>query len=196
MTDEYQVQIAASPGQVKVAKECTVFVEPIVEAAASGVTAGPASSKYRVSIGDRQFVIDARRAEERGAVVSWTLIDGQGGQRVIDVDGLPPDLKLSVAGSEALTVRANDSRDVLLRSGVGPGGAGSGELRAAMPGKVVKVLCKVGDVVKIGQGLLVIEAMKMENELRATVAGKVTTVSVREGQTVDGGQPLVTLSPE
>ena len=70
------------------------------------------------------------------------------------------------------------------------GRSGGGDLRAAMPGKVVKVLCKVGDVVKAGQGLLlVIEAMKMENELRATLAGKVSAVSVREGQTVEGGQP-------
>ena len=135
--------------------------------------------------------------EERGAVVSWTLIDDKGTQRVIDIDGTPPDLKISVSGGDALTVRAIDRRDLLAQAGGAAGGAAAGgELRAAMPGKVVKVLCKVGDVVKPGQGLLVIEAMKMENEVRAATAGKVAAVSVREGQTVEGGQALVSLSSE
>jgi biotin carboxyl carrier protein len=64
-----------------------------------------------------------------------------------------------------------------------------------MPGKVVKLLCQVGDSVKAGQGLVVIEAMKMENELRAPTAGKVLVLGVREGQNVESGQSLVTLEP-
>ena len=55
------------------------------------------------------------------------------------------------------------------------------------------MLCKVGEVVKLGQPLLIIEAMKMENELRAAGAGKVESIAVREGQTVDGGQSLLVL---
>jgi biotin carboxyl carrier protein len=196
MTVEFQVQIAASPGAAKPAKECTVTVEPIAaEAGApSGVTAPGA--RYRLRIGDRQYVVDARRAEERGNLVSWTLIDDQGRQQVVDIDGAATDFKISVAGGDSLSARALDSRDLVLRGGGASGATGSGELRAAMPGKVVKVLCKVGDVVKAGQGLLVIEAMKMENELRATLAGKVTAVAVREGQTVDGGQSLVSIGSE
>jgi biotin carboxyl carrier protein len=65
-----------------------------------------------------------------------------------------------------------------------------------MPGKVVKISCKVGDQVKAGQALLVIEAMKMENELRSPGAGKVAEIAVREGQTVEGGQLLVGLTPQ
>lgn len=191
MTDEYQIQIATSPGQAKAARDCTVQVEALAPEAGE-----LASSRFRLRIGDRQLVVDARRAEVRGNTVSWTLIDEGGGQRVVDVDGVAPEFKISVTGGESLSARAVDSRELALRGQGGAGAAGSGELRAAMPGKVVKVLCKVGDVVKAGQGLLVIEAMKMENELRATLAGKVTAISVREGQTVEGGQPLVSVSNE
>jgi len=190
MNQEFQVQISAGPS--KVLKDCPVEVEPLLAEGASGATG---ATRFRVHIEGRQYVVEARRAEERGAVVSWTLIDERGAQRVVDVDGTTPELKLSVGGGDALSVRVTDRRDLLVQSSSGAG-ASSGELRAAMPGKVVKVLCKVGDVVKAGQGLLVIEAMKMENEVRATTAGKVASVSVREGQTVEGGQALVSLSSE
>lgn len=194
MMDEYQVQVMASAGQAKAAREGAVSVERLVtEPAAAG---GSAAIRYRLRIGERELIVDARRAEERGNTVSYTLIDEQGRQRVVDIDGVGPDFKISVSGGDALSARAVDSREIALRSGGPAGAAGGGDLRAAMPGKVVKVLCKVGDVVKAGQGLLVIEAMKMENELRATLAGKVSAVSVREGQTVEGGQPLVSLISE
>ena len=62
-----------------------------------------------------------------------------------------------------------------------------------MPGKVVKVLVAVGDEVKSGQGVVVVEAMKMENELKSPKDGKVKAVAVKEGQAVEAGQSLVTL---
>ena len=60
-----------------------------------------------------------------------------------------------------------------------------------MPGKVVKVLVKVGDQVTARQGLVVVEAMKMENELRSPKDGRVTEVLVAEGVSVEAGRPLV-----
>jgi biotin carboxyl carrier protein len=62
-----------------------------------------------------------------------------------------------------------------------------------MPGKIVRVLVKRGDVVKPRQVLVVVEAMKMENELRATRNGTVAGVFVSEGQSVEAGTALVTL---
>ena len=61
---------------------------------------------------------------------------------------------------------------------------------APMPGKVVRILVKAGDEVKEGQGLLVVEAMKMENELKAAKAGRVKQVAVLEGVAVEGGAVL------
>jgi biotin carboxyl carrier protein len=60
-----------------------------------------------------------------------------------------------------------------------------------MPGKVARVLVSVGDTVEAGSGLVVIEAMKMENEITSPRAGRVTAVEVEQGRTVESGAPLV-----
>ena len=77
------------------------------------------------------------------------------------------------------------------------GGAGAAsaarEVKAAMPGKVVRILVQAGEAVEAGQGLLILEAMKMQNELRSPRAGVVAGVRVEEGNTVTSGQVLVTL---
>jgi acetyl/propionyl-CoA carboxylase alpha subunit len=64
-------------------------------------------------------------------------------------------------------------------------------VRAQMPGKIVRVLVKIGDEVAKDQPLLVMEAMKMENEIRASVAGKIETLKVTEGQAVESGADLI-----
>jgi len=63
-----------------------------------------------------------------------------------------------------------------------------------MPGLVVRVEVSEGQVVEVGEGLVVVEAMKMENELRASHAGVVEQIHVSAGQRVEKGAPLVTLS--
>lgn len=70
------------------------------------------------------------------------------------------------------------------------GGGGRATLTSPMPGKVVRVLCAVGDEVADGQGVLVVEAMKMQNEVQSPRAGKVIEVRVAEGQTVNAGETL------
>lgn len=141
---------------------------------------------YRVRIGDETTTVRAVRIENG----SYSLIDEMGRQRGIDFDGMLPEAKLSIDGGDAISVVVQDAQSLLDAAAAD---ASVGEIRASMPGKVVKVLCKVGDVVKSGQALLIIEAMKMENELRATGSGKVESISVREGQTVEGGQALLVL---
>jgi biotin carboxyl carrier protein len=64
---------------------------------------------------------------------------------------------------------------------------------APMPGKIVDVLIDVGDTVEAGEGVLILEAMKMENELRAHKKGTVTSVLVKRGDSVERGQLLVAL---
>lgn len=70
-------------------------------------------------------------------------------------------------------------------------GTGPQRILAPMPGKVVRVLVKAGDDVTARQGLVVVEAMKMENELRAARDGRVRDVAVTEGQSVDAGAVLL-----
>lgn len=71
------------------------------------------------------------------------------------------------------------------------GGKGPQKITAPMPGKVVKVLVKVGDQVAAKQGIVVVEAMKMENELKAARAGVVKDVKAVEGTSVEAGAVLV-----
>ena len=70
-------------------------------------------------------------------------------------------------------------------------GFGAREVVAPMPGRIVKVLVKAGDTVAVNQGLVVVEAMKMENELRAPRAGTVESVRVSEGMSVEANAVLV-----
>ena len=73
------------------------------------------------------------------------------------------------------------------------GADGIQTVAAPMPGKVVRVLVSPGDTVEAGQGLLVVEAMKMQNEMKAQRAGRILTVSVKEGATVAPGEVLATI---
>jgi biotin carboxyl carrier protein len=70
------------------------------------------------------------------------------------------------------------------------GGAGPAQIVTMMPGRVVRILVAKGDQVEEGQGLIVVEAMKMENEIAAPKAGTVQSIEVSPGQTVEGGALL------
>jgi biotin carboxyl carrier protein len=68
---------------------------------------------------------------------------------------------------------------------------GRQQITAPMPGKVVRLLVKQGDSVEAGQGLLVIEAMKMQNEIRSPKSGKIEKLFAQEGQPVNAGEVLL-----
>lgn len=67
---------------------------------------------------------------------------------------------------------------------------GRQEVVAPMPGKIVRVLVKTGEEVEMGQGLMVVEAMKMQNEIKSPKSGRVERLLVREGQAVNSGETL------
>lgn len=70
---------------------------------------------------------------------------------------------------------------------------GNQQVRAPMPGKVVRVLAAVGDIVEEGRGLVVVEAMKMQNEMKSPKVGRVTEVRARPGAAVTAGEVLVVI---
>ncbi len=93
-------------------------------------------------------------------------------------------------------IEVDDKRSFLLKS-LAEGkksSAGSAVLHSPMPGLVVKVEVQEGEEVKAGQGLIVLEAMKMENELKATGKGKVTAIHVLAGRKVEKGEKLITIA--
>ena len=74
-----------------------------------------------------------------------------------------------------------------------PEAEGRQNITAVMPGKVVRVLVAQGDQVEAGQGLIVVEAMKMQNEMKAAKAGRVATLAAVAGATVNAGEILATI---
>jgi biotin carboxyl carrier protein len=82
-------------------------------------------------------------------------------------------------------------RETASRTRGSAGQGGPSDVRAAIPGRIVAVSVAIGDTVEVGQQLLVIEAMKMQNEVRSPRAGVVAKVAVAPGDTVDLGAVLV-----
>jgi len=125
---------------------------------------------------------------------TWSLlVDGR--SILVDLDRRAGATALMVGGEEVV-VELVDARKRRLAQAVGAGSrAGArGELvRAPIAGKVVKLLVAAGADVTAGQGVAVLEAMKMENEIRADRGGTVDVIHVQPGQSVDSGELLVTL---
>jgi biotin carboxyl carrier protein len=99
------------------------------------------------------------------------------------------------AAGERFEVEVQDDRSKQIEALTGQGRkvAASGVVRAPMPGLVVRVEVSEGAAVEVGEGLVVVEAMKMENELRAQMRGVVEQIHVKAGDRVEKGAPLVTL---
>ena len=100
-----------------------------------------------------------------------------------------------VAGRD-LTVQVQDERRRKQRAAeaaAATSGSGRRSVRSPMPGKVVKVLVEVGQTVHAGQGVVIVEAMKMDNELKAAGPGTVVEVKCREGALVEGNAELLVI---
>jgi biotin carboxyl carrier protein len=139
--------------------------------------------RFEVIVDDRTRVVDARPT----GAASWSLV----------IDHVVTDVSVVARGdAHAVEIGGRTHRFQLLderrmRSGGLAKGGGSGEVRAVMPGKVLALLVEAGAEVEPGQGLLVIEAMKMENEIAAPRAGTVKEIKVAPGQAVESGELLV-----
>lgn len=154
-----------------------------------------------VANGVRRFrvgsqIMEARYEEITPGVYSL-LIDDRPyevcvSRRPGDAPGLASPLLIMV-GVRQYLVELRDPRR-WRRTGTSLDAEGPQEIVAPMPGKIVKVLVSEGQEVKRDQGLLVIEAMKMQNELRATRAGRVERIYIAEGRGVETGARLLRLT--
>lgn len=124
---------------------------------------------------------DARMLEPG---VMSLIVDGRQYRCVLDGDGV------WIGGRRHIFV-VSDPRSLAGRRGTGGGAEGPRPVKAPMPGRVVRVLVESGTEVAEGQGVVVIEAMKMQNELKSSKAGHVSRVAVAPGDTVSSGDVLV-----
>jgi len=98
------------------------------------------------------------------------------------------------SGSHEFTAEVVDPRAWRAGRRAGAEAEGRQQIVAPMPGKVIRVLVKPGDHVEAGQGLLVVEAMKMQNEIRSPKSGTIERVLAQEGQPVNAGEVLCEVS--
>jgi biotin carboxyl carrier protein len=131
------------------------------------------------------LLIRPQRASSPGAPV----IDGQSHRIVLDADLNDPALHL---GAQRIAWEAYDPRSFRRRRRHG-GSEGPVTLKASMPGRVVRVLVSKGEAVAAHQGVLVIEAMKMQNEMKSPKDGRVADLRVAPGDTVASGQVLAVI---
>lgn len=156
-------------------------------------------SGYEVELGDRFYAVDAKELEggQQSLILQRLEASGEapeplarqtqvsvyslGSGRYDVVDGSALPNRCQVA--DPLTHLAQESRG-------GSGSGGRSQVTAYMPGRVVALLVSEGDEVEEGQGVLVLEAMKMENEIPAESSGVIRRLLVECGQAVDSGDPL------
>jgi biotin carboxyl carrier protein len=148
--------------------------------------------KWQVVVDGRAIEIDSQQLDSVLPVepgVYSVLLDGASYE--IRIQPSPEGLTASVA-DQRFAVEVRNPRDAS-RSSRSTIGSGRQNVTAPMPGKVVRVLVATGDLVETSQGLVVVEAMKMQNELKAARPGRVIEIRAREGETVGAGDILVVL---
>lgn len=146
-----------------------------------------ASHPWTVKVDEAIYQVDILAV---GEGLYSLLVDGRSYE--VDVLEEPGTLLVFVEG-QLFRLEPQEERRRLRRMGGKEVAVGRQAIVAPMPGKVVKVLVSVGDQVQAGDGVVVIEAMKMENELKAAGPGTVREVKVREGQGVNGSDILVVI---
>jgi biotin carboxyl carrier protein len=185
---QYEIEVGGRTRQVlveRVGDDFTVTVDgcrwPVnaarIDGAMLSLLIGPAIDGSRGTAPPSGHA--AGRAESREVTIAP---DPASGQLIVRVGATP------------IMVTLNGRQRWGRRDDGGHASAGPQRVVAPMPGKVVRVLVKPGDAVRPRQGLVVIEAMKMENELRAAREGTVTDVPAKEAMSVDAGTLLVVIT--
>jgi acetyl/propionyl-CoA carboxylase alpha subunit len=144
----------------------------------------------RVGAGVMECVVDGQAMRVDVSVlepgVMSLIVEGRQYRCILDGDGV-------VIDGRRYGFEVEDPRSLRGRRGGGAGAQGPRPVKAPMPGRVVRLLVEVGDEVAEGQGVVVIEAMKMQNELKASKAGRVGKIAVLVGDTVGSGDVLVVI---
>ena len=139
------------------------------------------------------------RVEGRPVAVDVVSLGGQLSVRVdgqvvdLTTEGAPPEIGAVASGHRSYVRVESERMRAAAQAKKTTTTTADKTVKSPMPGRVVKVLVAKGDSVAVGQGLVVLEAMKMENEVKARAAGTVLAVHVAAGDTVEGSAKLLTL---
>jgi biotin carboxyl carrier protein len=142
-------------------------------------------ARYMVRGDDKEYLVDAHQVQDS----VWSILHGTDSFEA-DVQRKGDDYEVLIGGDCHKFTLMNEQLKALSRAG-GKAAAGKALVTSPMPGKVVKLLVDEGEEVQNDQGVIVVEAMKMENELKSAVAGKVKEIFVKEGEVVESGAKLL-----
>jgi biotin carboxyl carrier protein len=142
-------------------------------------------ARYVIRADGKEYLVDAHQVQDS----VWSILYGAESFEV-DVQGRDDAYEVLIGGDCYKFSLMNEQRRALIRAG-GKGAAGKALVTSPMPGKVVKLLVAEGEEVQADQGVIVVEAMKMENELKSAVTGKVKEIFVQEGEVVESGAKLL-----
>ena len=141
--------------------------------------------KIEAQVSGRKYILDSKTVEPGVYWFNWDC-------RSIELRVTPAveGYIVSVDGHQ-VPIEIDDARSALRKAAAHRGHDGEVELRAPMPGKIVKVLLRAGAEVSANQGILVMEAMKMQNEIKSPKDGVIKRVVVQEAAAVNAGELLV-----
>lgn len=144
-----------------------------------------------VQLDDRRYELILREFSDGG----FLLIDGTElhNCQVATSTGLPASFSVNLRGA-IYEVAITDPKRLRSGQAVGSHDHGEAQIRATMPGKVVRVLVEPGSIVAAGAGIVVVEAMKMQNELKTPKGGTVVTLNAKVGETVNAGDLLAVIA--
>ena len=159
---------------------------------------------YEVTIAEKVYRVELVRTEQEwkckldGRELPLDVVSAQDGMLSLLLQGKSYEVKQEtvgadtnvVVGQERFSASVRDPRSFRSRRRSGASEQGVMKIKAPMPGKVVRILAPAGSQVEMGQSVVVIEAMKMQNELKAPKTGMVKKINVAEGAAVEAGQAL------
>ena len=152
------------------------------------------SVEWTTAGGRTQWTVDGRvvdaDAVEVGNGVYSILIGGESLEARVEKAPGPSGRLTAFVADREYALAVCDSRQWRKQRGAAAEAEGAQQVLAPMPGKIVRVLVAAGDAVNAGQGVAVVEAMKMQNEIRTPKSGKVARLHVKEGQTVSAGEAI------
>lgn len=166
--------------------------------------------KLRAKIRDTEVDVEIRREAQKlfarvdGREYEFEAHPSPAGLSLIAADGQVFDCRVEgqpdpgrvlevMVATDSYAVTLVDPKRLQGAAGVAGHADGAARIVAPMPGKVVRVLVEQGTVVEAGTGIVVVEAMKMQNEMKASKAGTVTALNVEVGTTVNGGDVLAVI---
>jgi biotin carboxyl carrier protein len=143
-------------------------------------------SVYRVSVDGNEFVVDGKKT---GRTNFSLIVDNRSFE--IEVDNREDEYRVLVDGRNYHIHLLDERRVRVGGESASAQAQGRQKVSVPMPGKVIAILVAEGDTVEKGQGLVIVEAMKMENEVHSPIAGEVKEIKVKTGDTVEGGAVLL-----